>query len=189
MTTPAARSVLIFTIALSVDGLTAAASATPGLTLTAPGFVDGGTIPDKYTEAARPAAVSPALTWSHVPDGTVSFAVLVHDPDTALDKTPAEFVHWIIFNIPATAHGLPQGVPYGSRLPDGSVQLKNSASKVGYMGMGAPAAGPAHHYTFEVFALDRKLSLGPDASQVDVLKAMDGHVLDKGVLVGRFHLP
>jgi phosphatidylethanolamine-binding protein (PEBP) family uncharacterized protein len=84
---------------------------------------------------------------------------------------------------------VPQGVPNEARLPDGAVQLKNSASKVGYMGMGAPAPGPAHHYTFEVFALNTKLSLGPDALEADVVKAMNGHVLDKGVVVGRFHMP
>jgi Raf kinase inhibitor-like YbhB/YbcL family protein len=94
---------------------------------------DGGTIPDKYTEAAGPAAISPALTWAYVRQRTVSFAVLAHDPDTALEKTPREFVHWIICNIAGTARGLPQGVRDEARLPDGCVQLKNSASKVGYV--------------------------------------------------------
>ena len=180
---------LISALAASLDMLVASASSMPGLTLTTPAFTDGGTIPDKYTEAAKTAPVSPVLTWTNAPVNTVSFAVFVHDPDTALDKTPREFVHWIIFNIPGTARGLPLGVPDDARLPDGSIQLMNSGNKVGYMGMGAPAAGPAHHYTFAVFALDATLKLGPDASQADVLEAMKGHVLDKGVLVGRFHLP
>jgi Raf kinase inhibitor-like YbhB/YbcL family protein len=186
---PPFRIAALLTLGVAAKTLAAAASPAPGLTLTTPDFKDGGTIPEKYTEAAKPTAVSPALTWTNVPDGTVSFAVLVHDPDTALDKTAREFVHWIIFNIPGSAHGLPQGMPNVAGLPDGSMQLKNSNNQIGYMGMGAPSPGPAHHYTFEVFALDTRLNLGPDASQADVLKGMSGHVLDKGVLVGRFHLP
>jgi Raf kinase inhibitor-like YbhB/YbcL family protein len=167
----------------------AAPASAPGLTLTSSAFADGGTIPDAYTEVAGAAAKSPPLAWTHVPPGTASFAVLVHDPDVALDHSAREFVHWIIFNIPAEARGLSEHVPNSAHGRDGSVQLKNSSGAVGYMGMGAPAPGPAHHYTFEVFALDTKLDLGPDATQADVLKAMDHHVLDKGVLVGRFHLP
>ncbi len=190
MRTPSLSNPLVCSlVTIALTGLTAAASTAPGLTLTTPAFMDGGTIPDPYTQAAKPSAVSPALRWTNVPRGTVSFAVLVHDPDTALDKTPREFVHWMIFNIPATAHGLPQSVPNEARWADGSVQLKNSANQVGYFGMGAPAPGPAHHYTFAVFALDTKLNLGPDASEADLLRAMNAHVLDKGVLVGRFHLP
>jgi len=180
---------LAFAALVTAGVASVCAAATPGLTLASKDFKDGGTIPDQYTEAANTMAVSPQLTWTSVPSATVSFTVLVHDPDTALDKTPREFVHWIIFNIPGTARSLPGGVPNEARLPDGAVQLKNSAGRVGYMGMGAPSPGPAHHYTFEIFALDMKLTLGPDASQAELLKAMEGHVLDKGVLVGRFHLP
>jgi hypothetical protein len=80
-------------------------------------------------------------------------------------------------------------VPAVAQLPDGSVQSLNQSKKVGYMGMGAAAVGPYHHYTFELYALDTKLSLGPDATQADVLNAMEGHILMKGVLVGRFHRP
>ena len=71
-------------------------------------------------------------------------------------------------------------------LPDGSRQVSLRANA--YMGPGAPA-GPYHHYTFELYALDTKLSLGPDATQADVMNAMEGHILMKGVLVGRFHRP
>jgi Raf kinase inhibitor-like YbhB/YbcL family protein len=165
-----------------------AAPAGPGLTLTSTGFEDGGIIPDKYTAAAGAAAVSPALQWTNVPAGTVSFALILSDPDTALRKNTDEVLHWMIFNIPGTAHGLPEGVPAGTvQLPDGSIQAKNTRQAPGYMGMGAPAAGPYHNYTYELFALDAKLDLGPDATRADVLKAMDGHVLGKASLVGRFH--
>jgi Raf kinase inhibitor-like YbhB/YbcL family protein len=159
----------------------------PGLTLTSPDFEDGGVIPNKYTQAV-PDAVSPKLEWTHVPPGTQSFALIMSDPDTALQKKTNEVLHWMIFNIPGTAHELPQGVPAGqAELPDGAIQPKNTRGQAGFMGPGAPAAGPYHHYTFELFALDEKLSLGPDATRQQVLEAMDGHILGKGVLVCRFH--
>lgn len=188
--------------ALSIAGLSLAAAVAasaqtnpapapmkPGLTLTTTAFEDGGIIPNRYTMAAERQAVSPALEWTNVPDGTVSFALIVHDPDTSLMKTTNEALHWMIFNIPGGSRGLPEGVPAEAQLPDGSIQGLNRRSKVGYLGMGAPAPGPYHHYTFELFALDTKLNLGANASQEDVLSAMNGHILMKGVLVGRFHRP
>lgn len=166
------------------------APAKPGLTLTSSSFEDGGIIPNKYTQAATPEKpVSPALAWTHVPEGTVSFALILHDPDTSLMNTTEEVLHWMVFNIPGTATSLPEGVSDQPQLTDGSIQALNRTKKVGYLGMGASAAGPYHHYTFELFALDTKLSLGPDATRADVMKAMDGHILGKGVLVGRFHRP
>jgi hypothetical protein len=162
----------------------------PGLTMMSPAFDEGGIIPNKYTMAAAPdAAVSPKLMWSHVPDGTVSFALIVHDPDTSLMHTTAQVLHWLIFNIPGTATELPEGVPAVAVLPDGSIQALNRQKKIGYQGMGAPAVGPYHHYIFELFALDTKLALGPDATQKDVEAAMEGHILGKGVTEGRFHRP
>ena len=164
--------------------------AKPGLTLTSTAFDDGGIIPNKYTQAAENGTpVSPKLTWTNVPDGVVSFALILHDPDTALNKTTSEVLHWMVFNIPGTAAGLPEGVPAQAQLPDGSIQALNRAQKVGYLGMGARAPGPYHHYTYELFALDTKLSLGADATQAEVMKAMDGHIVAKAVLVGRFHRP
>jgi hypothetical protein len=161
----------------------------PRLTLTSSSFEDGGVIPNKYTQAAEGTPVSPQLSWTNVPEGTVSFALILHDPDTSLNKSTNEVLHWMVFNIPSTARELREGVPDQAQLSDGSIQGINQAKKVGYLGMGAAAVGPYHHYTFELFALDTKLTLGPDATQADVMKAMDGHILMKGVLVGRFHRP
>src|ERR1700691_370270 len=85
--------------------------AKPGLTLRTTGFDDGGIIPNKYTQAAENGApVSPKLTWTNVPDGVVSFAIILHDPDTSLNKTTNEVLHWMIFNIPGTARELPEGM-------------------------------------------------------------------------------
>jgi Raf kinase inhibitor-like YbhB/YbcL family protein len=158
----------------------------PGLTLTSPDFEDGGVIPNKYTQADQN-AVSPKLEWTHVPAGTMSFALILHDPDVALQRKTDDVLHWMIFNIPGTATGLPQGVAATAKLDDGSINAKNLRGNVGYMGPGAGAAGPYHHYTFELFALDTKLDLGPDATRAQVLEAMQGHILGKAVLEGRFH--
>jgi Raf kinase inhibitor-like YbhB/YbcL family protein len=158
----------------------------PGLTLTTTAFEDGGIIPPKYTQQ-DPKPVSPKLSWTNVPSGTASFALIMHDPDTAPGRNTEDILHWMIFNIPGEARELPEGMSDAATLPDGSVQAKSRRGTPGFMGPGAPPAGPHHHYTFELYALDSKLSLGPDATRADVLKAMDGHVVGKGVLVGRFH--
>jgi Raf kinase inhibitor-like YbhB/YbcL family protein len=164
----------------------AAAPAVPGLTLTSPAFEDGSVIPGKFTQSVTD-FVSPTLKWTNVPPNTVSFVLIAHDPDVALDKKIGDVLHWMAFNIPGTATGLPEAVPANAMMVDGTVQAKNRRGAVGYLGPGAPAVGPYHHYTFELFALDTKLSLGADATRADVLAAMDGHILGKGVLVGRFH--
>ncbi len=163
------------------------AAAQPGLTLRSSAFQDGGIIPDKYTQVT-PQFVSPPLEWSNVPAGTESFTLILHDLDVARQKTTEDVLHWMTFNIPGSARSLPGDVPHSDRLPDGSIQAKNVRNSVGYLGPGAPRQGPDHHYSFELYALDSKLELGPDATRDQVLRAMDGHILGKGVLVGRHHL-
>lgn len=162
------------------------------LIMTTTAFQDGGVIPDKYTQVAGPAAVSPALSWSQVPTGTQSFVLLMHDPEPVLNKgSKMDITHWLVWNIPATSTGLPEGVPAGE-LPDGTRQVSLRANA--YMGPGAPP-GPYHHYTFELYALDIKLDVpqgqptAAAATRNAVVDAMDGHVLGKAVLVGRFHRP
>jgi phosphatidylethanolamine-binding protein (PEBP) family uncharacterized protein len=92
-----------------------------------------------------------------------------------------------LFNIPGTARELAGGISADAKLADGTVQIKNTRNAVGYMGPGAGAAGPYHHYTFELFALDTKLDLTDSATRADVMKAIDGHIIGKAVLEGRFH--
>jgi len=162
------------------------APARPGLTLTTTAFADGAEVPARFTQS-DPKPVSPRLQWTNVPDNTVSFVLHMHDPDTAPQRKIDDILHWMVINIPGSARELPENVPAEAKLPDGTIQLKNQGGVVGYRGPGAPAAGPHHHYTFELFALDTKLDLGPDATRPEVLKAMDGHILGKGVVVGRFH--
>ena len=166
------------------------AAGAPAMALTTPAWADGGQIPVKYTQAV-PNPVSPELKWTNAPQGTMSFVLHMHDPDAALNGTTNDQVHWLVWNIPAGATGMPEGVPMGSQLADGSRQI--SASGATYRGPGAPATGPFHHYTIEVYALDTKLEVEPAANEqdtrVNVLKAMQGHVRAKAVYVGLFHRP
>jgi Raf kinase inhibitor-like YbhB/YbcL family protein len=166
-----------------------AAPPAPALRLTTTAFADGTQIPAKYTQAGE--QVSPALSWTNVPPGTQSFVLHMRDPDVARNKTSEDQVHWLVWNIPGTATGLPEGVPKGAQLADGSRQI--SASGEVYRGPGAPATGPLHHYTFELFALDTKVDLpaGADAwaTRTAVYAAMQGHILGKAVYVGLFRRP
>jgi Raf kinase inhibitor-like YbhB/YbcL family protein len=161
----------------------------PALTLTTSAFPDGGQIPVKYTQAGE--QVSPALNWTNVPEGTQSFVLHMRDPDVARNKTTEDQVHWLVWNIPGSSTGLPEGLPKGEQLPDGSQQI--SASGPVYRGPGAPATGPMHHYTFELFALDTKLDVKAAAdaweTRAAVYKAMQGHILGKAVYVGLFRRP
>jgi hypothetical protein len=161
----------------------------PAMALTTPAFPDGDPIPVKYTQAGE--QVSPALNWTNVPPGTESFVLHMRDPDVARNRGTEDQVHWLVWNIPGTATGLPENVPKGATRPDGSQQI--SASGPVYRGPGAPASGPQHHYTFELYALDRTLDVpaGADAwvTRTAIWRAMEGHVLGKAVYVGLFRRP
>lgn len=185
-----AVAVLAFTVTLALPqgkGGGKGAPKGPGMALTSPDFEDGGIIPDKFTQAV-PMPVSPRLEWTNVPAGTQSFVLIMHDPDNALNKGTDDVLHWIMFNIPGTARSLAGGLPSDAKLPDGTIQAKGIRN-VGYMGPGNAAINPYHHYTLELYALDDKLSLGPDATRAEVMKAMEGHTTGKAVLVGRFKRP
>ena len=182
-----AVAVLAFTVTLALPqgkGGGKGAPKGPGMALTSPDFEDGGIIPDKFTQAV-PMAVSPRLEWTNVPADTQSFVLIMHDPDNALNGGTDDVLHWIMFNIPGTARSLAGGLPLDAQLPDGTIQAKGIRN-VGYMGPGNAAINPYHHYTLELFALNAKLTLGPDASRADIMKAMDTHTVGKAVLVGRF---
>jgi Raf kinase inhibitor-like YbhB/YbcL family protein len=161
----------------------------PPMTLTSTAFPDGDPIPAKYTQAGD--QVSPALTWTNTPPNTASFVLHMHDLEVARNRTTDDQLHWLVWNIPGSATGLPEGVPQGATLKDGSQQV--SASGPVYRGPGAPAAGPMHHYTFEIFALDTKLDVQPAADAFEtrtaVMKAMQGHILGKAVFMGLFRRP
>ena len=180
-------SLFLCVLLLSTSAVMAQPPAPKRMSLTSSSFADGAVIPDKYTQAST-APVSPQLSWTDVPAGTQSFALIMHDPDVAMQKTTSDVLHWMAFNIPGTATSLPEGVPNVATLPDGTVQPLNTGKKNGFMGPGA-RGNVYHHYTFQLYALDTKLSLGPDATRAQIMAAMNGHILGKAVLVGRFHKP
>jgi Raf kinase inhibitor-like YbhB/YbcL family protein len=161
----------------------------PAMTLTTTAFSDGGQIPVKYTQAGE--QVSPALTWTNAPPNTASFVLHMHDLEVARNRTSDTQVHWLVWNIPASATGLPEGVPQGADLKDGSHQI--SATGPVYRGPGAPATGPMHHYTFEIYALDTKVDVAAAADAFEtrtaVMKAMQGHIIGKAVYMGLFKRP
>lgn len=148
-------------------------------------FRANGRIPHRYSAYGED--VSPPVSWSNGPEGTKSFVLLMEDPDA---KKPKPFVHWILFNVPATTTELREGIPGAATLPDpkGARQAVNSRGSFGYFGPRPPADGE-HHYHFQVFALDVMLDLKPDASRQEVLDAMRSHVLAQGELVGIFSKP
>jgi Raf kinase inhibitor-like YbhB/YbcL family protein len=165
------------------------------MTLSTTAFPDGGTIPVKFSQAAPGAApgegTSPALNWANAPAGTQSFVLHMHDMELARNRTTDDQVHWLVWNIPPTVTGLPEGVPRGAQRPDGSMQT--SATGPVYRGPGAPANGPPHHYVFELYALDTKLTVaeGADAfeTRTKVIQAIQGHILGKAVYLGLFKRP
>jgi Raf kinase inhibitor-like YbhB/YbcL family protein len=195
----ASAIVLVWMMPMSADqgggSQRGSAPAGPAMTLTVSGFPDGGEIPVKFSQAAPGAApgegTSPAVSWANVPPGTQSFVLNMRDMDVARNKTTEDQAHWVVWNIPAASTGLPERVPKGSQLADGSYQI--SATGPVYRGPGAPATGPRHHYMFEIYALDTKLDVQPTAdafeTRANVMKAMQGHVLGKAVYGGLFKRP
>jgi len=172
-----------------------ASQAPAAMTLTIPGYPDGGHIPVKFTQAAPGVppgeGTSPAIQWANAPAGTQSFVLNMHDMDVTRNKTSDDQAHWVVWNLPPSLTGLPEGVPKGSQLADGSYQI--SATGPMYRGPGAPANGPFHHYVIELYALDSKLDVKPSAdafeTRANVIKAMQGHILAKAVYTGLFRKP
>jgi len=160
------------------------------MTLTSPAFIDGGQMPAKHAQQGRD--VSPALSWSGAPDSTQSFVLIMHDADAAIGDGIDDLLHWMVWNIPGTATSLAEGIPQGA--PAGMNLRQISGTGPYYRGPSAPASGPAHHYLFELYALDVPLSVAavgaaPPATRAAVMAAMATHIRGKGVLVGLYRRP
>jgi Raf kinase inhibitor-like YbhB/YbcL family protein len=157
------------------------------MTLTSSAWRDGGEIPAPYTQAGED--MSPPLQWSGAPEGVTSYVLIAHDVDAASGNGIEDLLHWLVWNIPAAVTSFHEHSPSMSQLPDGTRQI--SASGPYFRGPGAAAAGPAHHYVFELFALDGTIDVppvgaSPPQTRTAVVAAMAGHVRGKGVLVGLF---
>lgn len=160
------------------------------MTLTTSAWADGAVIPARH--AQQGGDVSPPLSWSNVPETAASFVLVVHDLDAATGTGTDDTLHWLVWNIPGSARALPEGVPQGATLADGSRQI--SATGPNYRGPAAPASGPPHHYVFELFALDAMLDVPavgatPAQTRAAVMAAMAGHVRGKAVYTGMYKRP
>src|SRR5690606_19505129 len=149
--------------------------------LTSSAFESQAEIPHVYSDYGE--KISPPLSWSAGPEGTKSYVIVVEDPDA---NTPRPYVHWVLYNLPPQHTSLPLAVPTAPRLPHwgGALQGRNTRNTFGYFGPRPPTGDPAHHYHFQVFAVDRMLELNPGATLEQLHSAMEGHILAKGELVG-----
>jgi Raf kinase inhibitor-like YbhB/YbcL family protein len=148
------------------------------ISLSSTAFTAGAAIPTVYSCKGR--SISPPLAWGDPPAGTKTFALIMDDPDAPVGT----FVHWVIYNIPASNRGLPEAVPANAQLADGTQQGNNGAGRVGYTGPCPPSG--THRYFFKLYALDNVLSLSSGAGKDQLLQAMQGHVLAQGELMGTF---
>ncbi len=146
--------------------------------VTSPAFKEGGMLPAKYTCDGQD--ISPPLKWQQAPQDVKSFALISDDPDASLGT----WVHWVMWNIPAEANGLPENVPPKKELPDGSKQGISDFRQHGYNGPCPP--GGTHRYYFKIYALDQMLNLPAASTKQDLLEAMKGHILAEGQLMGKY---
>jgi Raf kinase inhibitor-like YbhB/YbcL family protein len=152
------------------------------ITVDSPTMKTGATMPRDYTPDGR--NVSPPLTWSNIPAGTRQLALVCEDFDAG---NPPPFVHWVIYKIPATAKGLPEGIPIDPAvaMPSdiaGAVQGMNGFRRAMYRGP-APPPGKPHGYHFVVYALDAALELKPGLTRQELMDAIKGHVIGQGEMV------
>ncbi len=145
-------------------------------------FADGGRIPARHTCDGKD--ISPPLTWTGIPAGTKSLVLIVDDPDAPDPAAPRmTWVHWILFNLPPDAFGLPEGVGSGG-LPEGTGEGINDWRRTGYGGPCPPVG--RHRYFFKLYALDTQLEDLGAPSKDKVVAAMEGHILARAELVGTY---
>jgi Raf kinase inhibitor-like YbhB/YbcL family protein len=149
------------------------------LVVTSPAFANGAPIPAKYT--ADGDDVSPPLQWTGVPEKARSVALICDDPDAP----GGTWVHWLLYNMPPRETGLAEGIPEANELPNGSMHGLNDFGRPGYGGP-APPSGKVHRYRFHVYALDAVLILKPRALRSELERAMRGHILAEGELIGTY---
>lgn len=147
--------------------------------ITSPVFEDGKPIPSKYTCEGED--VSPPLTWTNVPSDAKSLVLISDDPDAPVGT----WVHWVLYDLPPSTAGLYEGVPRSPELANGAKQGLNDFKRIGYGGP-CPPPGKPHRYYFKLYALDIVLGLKAGATKADVEKAMKGHILAQGQLMGTY---
>lgn len=152
------------------------------MSITSPSFVNGGTIPRRYT--CDDEDISPPLAWQDVPDGTRSLALIVDDPDAPDPAAPKMvWIHWVLYNLPPGTEGLPEAVA-ASDLPGSTLEGLNDWKRTGYGGPCPPIG--RHRYFHKLYALDTVLEDLGSPTSVELLAAMKGHVLAEAVLMGTY---
>ncbi len=141
-------------------------------------FQEGGKIPRKYTCDDKD--VSPPLFWEDIPEDTKSLALICDDPDAPMGT----WVHWVIYDLDPAINELPENVPMTEILDNGGIQGRNDFRRIGYGGPCPP--GGIHRYYFKLYALNIKLDLGPGLTKSELLRAMEGHILDECQLMGKY---
>lgn len=142
-------------------------------------FSPEGNIPARFT--CEGANISPDLSWSGVPEGAKTLALVLHDPDA---PHRGGYTHWIVFNIPATVNQLPENAPKTANLPGGGIQGRNDDGGIGYTGPCPPSG--THRYYFHLYAVNRELQLKPGASKDELEHAIRGHVLGQAEFMGKY---
>ncbi|MDB4928945.1 MAG: Phospholipid-binding protein [Myxococcaceae bacterium] len=159
------------------------------LRLSSDAFAEGATMPNGTVFAGFGCTGdnhSPALQWSGTPEGTRSFAVIVHDPDA---PTGTGFYHWVAYDLPADTRALPDNGGTDAALPAGAHHGRSDFGATGYGGP-CPPPGPAHRYRFSVYALDTPALGAPPGSSAALVRFMlRGHVLAHGTLTGTYARP
>jgi hypothetical protein len=150
--------------------------------LTSSSFQQGEMIPGQYTCKGK--NISPSLSWSGIPEGAKSLALILEDPDAP----KGTLTHWIVYNIDPGMAGLPENLPKNSQEngANGLMQGQNDFKKTGYSGPCPPKGSAPHHYYFKLFALDTALNLPPAAGKTDVRNALQAHILAEGDLMGLY---
>jgi len=143
-----------------------------------PAFEDGGMIPQQYTCDGD--NISPPLRWESLPEGTKSLALIADDPDAP----GGTFVHWVLYDLPADLEELPENLPRDRAFPIGGEQGVNSTDEIGYMGPCPPSG--TRRFFFRIYALDKMMNLAAGQTREKLLKAMDGHILGQGRIMGRY---
>jgi len=141
-------------------------------------FDNEGKIPKKYTCDGDD--ISPPLSWKSIPEGTKSLAIVCDDPDAPMGT----WVHWVVYNIPADIRSLNESIVPEKEIENGGIQGMNDFKKIGYGGPCPPSG--THRYYFKIYALDTEIALEPGANKSKLLIAMEGHILAKGDLMGKY---
>ena len=181
------RSAILLTCLFAVQGF--AQDIPETITVSSSIFDHHGMVPEANSAYGDNTSID--LSWSNLPAGTQQLAMICDDPVVVeIGMMPAPFVHWVVYNIPASASGLPGGMASDAEVSEpgleGAINGNNGLRRPGYFGPRPPANGQLHAYHFRVYALDSELDLEPGLDKDALLAAMDGHILATGMLMGHY---